>query len=504
MEWDESDAEEESQQIHADGLRESGVPEIGGNGPFLRLDDSDSEPDVELEFQQPVDGVRDPDVGNGEIFPRSDHYTLVYETALRCVYLPVFKVLLCIECRYALTRSNLVHHFHQKHGQYSIDLKELKKLGEKYDIVDREAINYPSPDSPEVPHLHLNRNGFRCNLCSFACGKISTIQRHVGKSHKDSDLAAAQRWSGAAVQTFFCTPGVHYFVVTPNEPLVRGTGNNIDLDSLLHAHTLLLQRAPNELSEMDHILHLGPGADQLSPWLKETGWHKHLEGLDLETVASVVCRVKKDGTGFEKRVVTSMRRIFARCSMDILNEASYYVVRLANSTEAGRPSSSPFKLTQNTASHKRYLKYWIEFVKYIVTRESLPEEVVHLLHLTEEQSGFSQTAVDLLHDPKSSDENLDLALARLSMSFIRHRLIGNQFRSALIHYVALMAVNPITKGLAETPRGQTTILAAIRYCSRLLGISDAIRTWEAIKDDGTGRSPLDLFRNDHTNYFSAG
>lgn len=410
-----------------------------------------------------------------------------------------------MDCKHAITTAKLVYHFQKKHPEFAIDPKKLKKLGEKYVIIDPREVSHPSPGSPEVPYLNINRDGYRCNLCPFASGMVSTIQRHVGDYHKDSGLAASGRWSNAAVQTFYYQPNYHYFVVTPNEPFVRSAQNCMDIESRLHSHSMLLQLAPNELAQMDPVLHPDQSAaDQISPWLKETGWHTHLAGQDLEILGDVLCKLKKEATGSEGRLVTGMLRVFERCTTDVESDASYHLLRLANSSEADRPSLKPFKLTQQTASHTRYLGYWVEFIKYVVTRGSLPEELLRLLQLTPEQSRLSQIAEELLHDRKSSDDDLDEALEELSMSFIRHRLVGNRFQSALMHYLALKAVNPITKGLADTPRGHTNVLVGIRYCSRLFGISAAIRTWNTLGGHGSAQSPLDLFRNDHTKYFCTG
>lgn len=142
-------------------------------------------------------------------------------------------------------------------------------------------------------------------------------------------------------------------------PISIGTDTSldspVDLNSVIHAHSRLLRHAPNYLAEINHTL--PTSVTRLSPWLVETRSIEHLSRVDLFRVAEVVQQLKAKVTGVETGLVQGMMRLFDQCRLDIKDQASDQILRVANCTSVGGFSPIPFKLTQEITSHNHYCSF---------------------------------------------------------------------------------------------------------------------------------------------------
>lgn len=201
-------------------------------------------------------------------------------------HLPEFQVVLCTKCQACIPpgKSSLERHV-RLHGIKGDDFKATMAMLLSYDLVSVEEVRLPRPLEPAIEGLVEHRDSFECLHCGLLTISDDAIKRHVSSEHgyKGKARNSREAWRNCNLQTFFKkTEHVRYFKVEVNcsenhVPLaIREATSTVARDELNkdfdEAQLLASQRydtvrAPEHVSEM-------------TPWLKRTGFWRHLVGLD--------------------------------------------------------------------------------------------------------------------------------------------------------------------------------------------------------------------------------
>ena len=217
--------------------------------------------------------------------------------------LPSYGVVLCTEHRTCYTVKNVRRHLSEKHAVKTKLWKDIETWLRTQDIVN--AVSNPPDHSPFIAGL-THENGYVCNTgdCTYRTTSEEIIQRHVSKEHGiDSRRKQRERhiYSKVLLQFFFAK-APDYFIVEPSAAtLASPTQSNPPLPSVplssssqaaLVDHdqsissilSLRIREAAEEqkaryrqIGEPNHV-------SEITPWLRKSGFHKHLANIDGEVM----------------------------------------------------------------------------------------------------------------------------------------------------------------------------------------------------------------------------
>jgi hypothetical protein len=101
-------------------------------------------------------------------------------------YLPEFKVVICLACKYSLhSRENVTLHFRRCHR--TIELNDRKAIADYIDnlALVEEATDIQLPVDPveAIPELPIYTDGWKCNECKYFTHKKRAMENHCRDTH---------------------------------------------------------------------------------------------------------------------------------------------------------------------------------------------------------------------------------------------------------------------------------------------------------------------------------
>jgi hypothetical protein len=93
-------------------------------------------------------------------------------------YLPIHRVLICNECRYAIQPSAVSRHLKELHHIYRSDRQELLDYVQTLDLAEPGDVPLPQNQAP-IPSLPI-QNGFACQAAG--CGHLCVAEKRM-KTH---------------------------------------------------------------------------------------------------------------------------------------------------------------------------------------------------------------------------------------------------------------------------------------------------------------------------------
>lgn len=231
--------------------------------------------------------------------------------------LPVYGVILCTQHRTCYTPgSNLRAHLFRKHAVKGQRAKEVEEWVTAQNIA--AEVTFPPDESPFIHGLQFYE-GWVCTVesCTDRSRSKERLQRHCSKVHGiDIRRRQAERsmYRKVVLQCFFAK-ATHYWIVQPETPhpqeqpapsesgdrvegasSIRGSRPRGHLLSHRVAHALTASLAYAVRADEDRYRQLGEPnhVSEISPWLRISGFHYHLAGLDCELVATSHLTPKSD------------------------------------------------------------------------------------------------------------------------------------------------------------------------------------------------------------------
>jgi superfamily II DNA helicase RecQ len=219
-------------------------------------------------------------------------------------HLAEWQVIVCKECHYAVWPDEIQGHLHGK--KHRIPKKEAGAIAnevEEWPGIARYSgeVELPHRIHEPIPELPLYTDGWKCQLgrdpCPYICRDEKTMKTHWQAQHQWSTRSkpgkpeaieagnARKRFQQGAkrvyCQRFFRTRyGSHYFEVCQPED---ATTAQIHATTSARAWERVWSRANDywDLMQEEVRKKIQKGtADEVSPWLKRTGWIEYLEGCD--------------------------------------------------------------------------------------------------------------------------------------------------------------------------------------------------------------------------------
>ena len=148
-------------------------------------------------------------------------------------YLPEYRVVRCVECRYAVPPSALSRHMKDLHHVYRGKRRALLDYAETLDLADPEDLVLPEPQEPPIPSIPVE-DGVACNRCKYLSVTTKRMKRHWVTVHERRGIEG-KHWRPVQLQTFFRGNNLRYFIVTPGERTRQSRGlatSNKQADSI--------------------------------------------------------------------------------------------------------------------------------------------------------------------------------------------------------------------------------------------------------------------------------
>ncbi len=189
------------------------------------------------------------------------------------VHLPAFRVVVCVECQYAVLPSNINTHLREKktHNMPKKDRTQIVQAVQSIEglIWERDELNQlviPVPGKPPIPLLQPpQKDGIRCGFPDNQQGQCTYVSRHIQQIHEHCEeqhgwenpqkKGRPEAWrevhvpwrSGVYCQHFFVRgPGAQYFEVQAAGTSPAMPCGDVDLEAIKNELNQAMQQANEE------------------------------------------------------------------------------------------------------------------------------------------------------------------------------------------------------------------------------------------------------------------
>jgi superfamily II DNA helicase RecQ len=360
----------------------------------------------------------------------------------------------------------------------------------KYDLAAVDAIQVPRNLDYTINGLKIHENGHQCLICHYLTTSATKIKEHVSKKHdrRGKDRNSPDAWRPCLLQTFFAeTKRIRYFVVVkrpdptplPLPLTIRHTATSFRRDKVIQGFKASMERREKQYETVNPPAHIS----EMTPWMKKTGFWKHIEGLNKKEIAESYALPTSEDlqlTVVLDSVERNLRKAIEAASDGDERKLNTVNACILNSFQPGTVNQKPFQVLQNEQSTKRYIRTWKHFICFlcrVMAEGALRED---LFVVTEEQADWMtmvwrganeqmktiQAGEEVRERGCDSLEEMDEMTLKLCMSFIRHPLEFNPFDSGLVSFAAMLSLNNKT-GNFLTVNDYTSYLSQITYCVQL-------------------------------------
>jgi hypothetical protein len=221
----------------------------------------------------------------------------------------------------------------------------------------------PIPNELSLPIEHLKvADGFACTMegCRYCAATVKSIQKHSRQCHPHHSGVRPVK-----MQSFFDATQSPYFEVSELSPHHLLLPPDISKQiAAYQAHFAKLQSATEEAS---HFVEGDLRATEETPWLRCTGFTKHLHGLQCNTL-----RVRSRIPYANQLQECPPRLLLHQCLESIFNDVCSCTARVdpgvlawLASDDTSTPAHRPFSQVQEKSTWKRYTKWWFELIFYL-------------------------------------------------------------------------------------------------------------------------------------------
>jgi hypothetical protein len=452
------------------------------------------------------------------------------------IHLPEFQVIICKKCKYAVLPSQIDSHFtpQRPHGFTKQErgriVKEVAKVNRL--ILNEEALKqceFPFPVDTTEPMVALQApqtNGLRCTFgsergftCPYMCSAVQKMQKHSLETHgwksknkggrpkKDAPKPANMPWrSGVSYQRFFVQgPKSGFFEVG------RGVEDQLSGEAEETRWEKLEKAIDDGMLKVDDVqqrkIKATDESKEPNPWLRRTGWTRHLGDFDREELRALVRPVEAE----KEPGLVIIHKAFHQLTRQSQKNAVYDVVGRAALFEAhrkeqGKKPKKPFNSRMDKTTFRQYTLYWNQLLSYAVRTDDLDEEKRPKFKLTsKQQDTFDELmdSVDQIVDFQGGKEGEDKTVYQELERHVQHRLLqfciasldhylaDNEYQSVIISGLAVLGLQE--EGRWANAEDYTPKLSAVIKLARLMVIQNAyeIRQRSIANKVGRGMSQVD-------------
>lgn len=169
-----------------------------------------------------------------------------------------FKVLICVECMYAVVPSNIPGHLSNTHKiSFKNILSTLNDIVKHFQISTSASVSTPEANREAIDGLKIS-DGLACSICSYVCLAHSSAEKHIHGATKPT-------FQPCKAQTFFYPTYIRYFsVIVPIQILSPSNRYQHFVQQILPSLPKISIGAPSTTRE-------------IPPLLRQTQWHVYLK-----------------------------------------------------------------------------------------------------------------------------------------------------------------------------------------------------------------------------------
>jgi hypothetical protein len=244
---------------------------------------------------------------------------------------------------------------------------------------------------------------------------------------------------------------------------------------------------------------------ELSPWLRRTGWTKRFDGRNMKDLNDLLIEPKRGPEAPEnpnklRYVWESVGRVIGRCwdgVTDCWERDWKLILHWLASVNKAEADSAPFSIYTDRKTRERYTRHWQQFMMFVLRGLDDPNHRYGIEYTREQKTALRDINMKLRKD-RIIEDDLDEKVKAASLLFIQHSNFSKR-RSALLYFTGVVGYHIGWKRW-KGPADYTMILAGLQWILRILVLESAIPKdtrddWDEFYDD-----PLEQFRMTHAKY----
>ena len=422
------------------------------------------------------------------------------------IHLPEFQVIVCKKCKYAVLPSHIDSHFaparphgfkKQERQRIQDRIAEINGLIGNEETLKRCEFQFPPDTSEPIAALAAPRtNGLRCmfevkekSTCPYVCNSMQQIQEHSWKVHgwkstntggrpKKYSTKAIQEvpWrSGVLCQQFFAQGHKSgYFEVGRN---TRTDRTSVQPQSQWEKLEKAIDKGMSRVEEAQHRkIEAIDESREPNPWLRRTGWARHLGGFDREKLRELVRPVDKEEEPELELIHQAFDRLIRAAQevavTEVVGQAALFE---ANRKEHDKKASKPFNSRMDKTTFKQYTGCWKQLLSYISRADDLEEDERPSFKLTSSQQLRFDGLIDITNqvvalqekgqseEQETAEKEVESQVLQFCIALLDHRFGDNQYKSGMISGLAVIGFQE--GGRWANAEGYTPKLSAIKLAS---------------------------------------
>ncbi|KAG5920002.1 hypothetical protein E4U61_000340 [Claviceps capensis] len=395
----------------------------------------------------------------------------------------------------------------------------------------------PRAYGPPIEGLAPPRKGFECGEAN--CGWISTRRENIMKHCRTHGWRSTpdnrEHWAELWVQSFSLTPGKQrWFVVGVGEGQTTAAAEPTPtdivavIDDIKRESDVFRAAEKTKLDVLVGELDFDP-IDKTG-WWNRTGWMTHLGKSNLQNLAHAA-RIPGTDEPELKVVADSVDQMIEDCVKGL--DSAKLEVRRALRSVGDVPDQPPLGRLQNPSSQVRYANYWKRMICYVLRvaqsdqwyegenevrgdEHDEDEEAVSVPVKEDAEMAGPIVQGDRMKDARRlfpwTDETRDQArrilhsvarrsgvkssILELSRSMIMQNLHGSDFLSPVVHFMAILGIDP-EHGTLREAQDYSYMLAGLVYCVRVISLELLLPSKDRASQ---GRPEIQHFFDERTKY----
>jgi len=303
-----------------------------------------------------------------------------------------FQVLICLECKCAITPTAISRHLSDRHKSPIAIRKQLdayiQEVGFKYDFTSIQLPSSGLIPQPIIPVL----DGHKCKECPFVSQSRSATRKHCNKDHNKKRLPDEELFEAVKLQCWFGEKRGRFWIVDvqmqeaqvqqARRATIRDVGEagdqeddrSGDEDSESSGQEDVddqivqdIEQWMGEKQERRLRLLKEVSADEMDAWLRYTKWNVILSQSKHDFIKTFHFTRMPDPQEPElERLLRAWNGIVERC-IDTLEATDHKdALKWWASPKNEAASQRPFELPQNTKSIAKYSDIWASFICYMM------------------------------------------------------------------------------------------------------------------------------------------
>jgi len=410
----------------------------------------------------------------------------------------------------------------QPHGFVKQERERIAKKVAEIDglILNPEAFTqceFPFPADISEPIAALQApqtSGFRCTfpitegvICPFVSKTEKRMQGHCKKAHnwrnprrrghqpKGSSQEVPWR-TGVQYQRFFVQGAKSRFF-----EVGRGAGDPSSGEAEGTRWETLEKAIDHGMSKVDDVqqrkIKATDESKEPNPWLRRTGWARHLGRFDREELRALVRPVDPEKDPELVVVHKAFHQLIHRAQKnavsDVVGRAALFE---AHRKEEGKKPKKPFNSRMDKTTFRQYTLYWNQLLSYVVRTDDLDKEDRPRFKFTSKQQDMLDELMDAVDQVvefqgQMLEAHVQGRVLQFCIALLDHGLADNEYQSVIISGLAVLGLQE--GGRWANAEDYTPKLSAVIKLARLMVIQNAyeIRQQSIANKVGQGISQVD-------------